>query len=547
MRLSLNAAAPTTRSLNAVVGRSLPEFGPLTGSARLVQGKKVYTLRDIALSAGNKTAPLWSADGAVRDFFRMRGIKLNVHTDAQTNALFGAWTDETHPDLGRVKGRLTTAGSADALSVPSIDLNFGRDGVYQGTLRGTVNEVGSSSRFDLTHILDIDDPGRFARLFGLDVPMRKPVTTSGRLVGRQGAERLTTTIRTGNSEARVELSAAASKTRTAIKGKITIPVLHLTDLPLGENDEQSSASDTGKTKPVKTVFSRTPFKLDGLRQMNTDLAIRIDEVVGNRSNIGRVTGRLTIQEGRFKLSPLRLIYAGGNAKLDLELDARARPQVRLHLLADDIPLSTVLETTGASAAGVYGDLSLDVDLQSRGHSTHELASNLQGHLRMTAENGRVPRRYFDLADSDLLGWFVSKTAPFQREVRLDCGILSLAVNQGVATSEALLIDGPDTTMTGTLSLDLGKEYIDLKAYPRRKTHLGPRLEPVSVTGPLSDPTVTTLSKLDTAKTFGKLILVPQLYAGEKALGYLSGLLTSGSSDVDKPCRNVRQRLQKSFE
>lgn len=545
MRLTLVARAATTRALEAHTASPLPEFGPINGAARVVQEKTRFALRNIVLSAGRKDAPLWSAKGQIRDLVQLKGIDLKVNADTQTAAMLNALTGDKHPDLGQLKGQLRLSGAASELSISSLAFKSGLDDIYQATLSGSVDGVGELNRFDLTDTFNILDPARFNDLFDVNVPLLKPVETHGRLTGRLGAERLSTTIRTGSSEARLELTKIPGKARSGIKGKISIPVLHLADLPIiGEDKSRQTAQATPgavKTKRIKPIFSQTPFDLGGLQQIDAELDIRIDEVVGARANIDRVSGHISLQDGRLRISPLSYLHAGGNAHLELELDARASPQGRLWLFTDAVPLSSLFESTEAKTT-ISGDLSLDVDLESRGHSPHEMASNLQGHFRMMAENSRIPRYNFDLVTEDILGWAISKTTSSRNEARLDCSIANISVDKGIAQSNTLIIDARNYTITGNLSLDLGRETIDLAILPQRKNKIWKRLDPVRVTGALSDPKVTVISKTEVIKTYGTLLLLPQVYIGQKALGLFSGLASSNSGDVDSPCQKLELQL-----
>jgi hypothetical protein len=78
------------------------------------------------------------------------------------------------------------------------------------------------------------------------------------------------------------------------------------------------------------------------------------------------------------------------------------------------------------------------------------------------------------------------------------------VTNGVARSEAILIDMAKVTVGGTGTINLGTEELDLRLKPARKKaslfKLGP---PVRVTGRISEPDIKVKGK---AKIFGKALL-----------------------------------------
>ena len=90
-----------------------------------------------------------------------------------------------------------------------------------------------------------------------------------------------------------------------------------------------------------------------------------------------------------------------------------------------------------------------VELESSGDSPHAIASNLNGELAAAVENGTIPRTVAELLAVDLFGWAISSTAARGRQARVDCTVIRFTVDQGVARSEALYLDGSSAEEEGT--------------------------------------------------------------------------------------------------
>jgi AsmA family protein len=102
------------------------------------------------------------------------------------------------------------------------------------------------------------------------------------------------------------------------------------------------------------------------------------------------------------------------------------------------------------------------------------------------ETGVVHNEYIDLIAADLLNNLVPGGDDSGR-TQLNCLVARFDVEDGVATSRALLFDTALTTTAGGGIIDLGKEEADLTIKPRPKdASLLSLAVPISVYGPLTD-------------------------------------------------------------
>ncbi len=133
-----------------------------------------------------------------------------------------------------------------------------------------------------------------------------------------------------------------------------------------------------------------------------------------------------------------------------------------------------------------GPMDIDVAFESRGRSLHELAATLNGRLDLVVGEGRLHNKYIELIAADLMGYLIPGLGGSDL-AQLNCFVARFAVREGIAVSQALLLDTSLTTTAGKGQIDLAKETADLTLAPRPKEEsLFSLAIPVVIYGPLND-------------------------------------------------------------
>ena len=108
------------------------------------------------------------------------------------------------------------------------------------------------------------------------------------------------------------------------------------------------------------------------------------------------------------------------------------------------------------------------------------------------------------------------------------------VRDGVAEAQSLLVDTPDAIVTGTGSIDLTRETIDLRMQPRAKHRsLVGLATPFTIRGDLAAPAVSVSAVGTAARMVGEVALTPATL-----LGSLVSLVSDRGRDADNPCLKV---------
>ena len=282
------------------------------------------------------------------------------------------------------------------------------------------------------------------------------------------------------------------------------------DVAVPGTDEDANSEKTDlATTDKQNIFSREPFDFR-FQYFNLDMEVVIEEISGVDFTIDQLDGHVKLTDGVLRVSPMRLTFEGGTTDIYLLLDTRAMPAVKFKVLADDLELGKSIAQV-QEVVPVEGKAHLNLDISGKGNSPHEMAADLSGKVSFSLENAKIPKVYVEFLSADVLGW-MARTVTFEDSyATLNCTMTNFDIDQGVAKSNLMFADGPQLSIEGDATLDLGQETIDMTMYPTQKKRVVSSTSKIKITGALADPDVdTSTSKAGTAAVVGGAILVPQV-------------------------------------
>lgn len=209
------------------------------------------------------------------------------------------------------------------------------------------------------------------------------------------------------------------------------------------------------------------LELEFLKMVDAELSLAVSEIAygtlvagASRLDVGLADGRLDIALEKAELyggsATGRVTFDGSTPVAALEARIEARG-------VDGGRLSAGL--TGQER--IRGQTEIDLDLATRGTSREELVARLKGRAHLSFDAGAL----VDLDVAAMLGRVTTGVAegwtaagkgqtPFSRlEARF-------AVEDGIAETEDLRLEGPAVAVVGTGSIDLLRRRLDLKLQPR---------------------------------------------------------------------------------
>jgi AsmA protein len=240
-------------------------------------------------------------------------------------------------------------------------------------------------------------------------------------------------------------------------------------------------------------WNRQPFDLRGLSSSDLDLRLSAARMTIGKTRIGRTALGLNVRNGALMLSVGEAQLYGGVAKGSFNVTrADTSADVKAQFQLSDVDVEACLgELFGMRRIAGRGTLS--VTLEANGANPFGLAQSLDGRATLVSQNGaltgfnieqllrRLERRPLSGA-----GDFRSGRTPFDKLT------VALRLNDGIATTEDVRLDGPTVQLTLTGATSLPSREFDLKGVASLVPPAGATRTfelPFVIQGPWDDPLI----------------------------------------------------------
>ncbi|MEX2648283.1 MAG: AsmA family protein [Alphaproteobacteria bacterium] len=397
--------------------------------------------------------------------------------------LEGSYQDVAFALAGEIGG-LASFGSAEPFPIRLK----GRIAGAEITLDGAIADLGEAPKPDLAFSVAGDDVAAFAPLAGTELPKMGPYSLAGRLTGEATAFSIAgLAAKMGGSDLAGDVTIEVGGERPKVVATLTSSLLSLADF---------GAQADGGTEPAPAddspyVIPETPLPLDALRGLDAEITASVAKLVAAPGvEVVDLEATLVLAGGRLALDPFRASYAGGVASAALALDAAAAtPTMDLAATVDDLDFGRVLAEQGVSDE-VKGTMDVTLDLEGAGASPHAIASTLDGTTEVIAEKGVLTNKLLAVVASGL-GEILGPLFGGKDDTALNCVLSRFTIENGVATSQALLVDTSTFSLAGSGTIDLRDESLDMHMdTSSRQAALVSLAVPFNVTGTLKNPQVT---------------------------------------------------------
>ncbi len=388
---------------------------------------------------------------------------------------------------------------------PFVNIRRDRPYHFEATLAGARSRLVADGaitrpfdfgRFNATLSLQGQDLNDLYLLTGVTLPSTPPYRLSGALTrddglwtfnefsGRVGGSDLSGDMRIQTGE-RLTVTADLRSQRLDIDDLIAM---------LG-GDTRTNAAGTETTTvstggaPGKLLPDAT-LQVDRLRTMDGTLSYRAVSVKANDLDIRTVRLDAVLKDGILDLDPVSFAFNRGELNGTARINAtRDRPYSAIDFRLAGYPLESIIPAKGG-VAPIVGRALGRARLEGPGASIHDFAAASRGSISLV-----VPQGELRTAFAELLG--VNDSAGLTRLLRGDqsrstirCGVADFEVSGGVGRAKTLVVDTDVVLATGTGSINLGAETLDLRIDGESKR---PRLlrlwTPITVRGPLTAPNV----------------------------------------------------------
>lgn len=533
---------PTDKAKAAADGSTpMPTFGSL----RIGQG--ALTLRDAMLPASV------DANFSLADASRSNGGDVAQGASSSPSAAAAASSADglrfkatgTYRNLP-LKIDLDTAGVlalvSEGAAAPAqrvtIDAVIGRahlkfngsatDPVHLAALRGTFSIAGPS-------LAAVGDP------LGVTLPTTPAFSTSG-FISKDGGLWKAVFGRAEVGSSRLTGAFVFDKRGALpiLSGRVDGPRLVLADLApavggANPSDSISKKVNVGKAAAVDDngkIIPDRQFDLPSLRVMNANVLFNIGYLdLGTKllEPLRPMRAHLTLADGVLRIDDVDARTAEGSLSGSLQLDGRQSTALwDVDLGLRGVRLDQWLHQTRGEGAPPYvsGKLDGQVKVAGRGRSTAEILASLNGGMRFHVRDGTLSHLAVEAMGIDFaqaLGMLVKG----DEALKIQCNIVDLAVDKGVARPKVFVINTSDSTVWVDGTVSLRSEALDLRAVVSPKDFSPFALRtPIHLKGTFSKPAVS-LETGKLAARAGAAILLSLL----NPIAALIPFIDTGSKDA----------------
>lgn len=427
---------------------------------------------------------------------------------------------------GRFKGLPATArgdgGSVLSLQDATLPYPIKADvsvGDTKAKVDGTITGLISLSAVDLALDLTGADLADLYAVVRLPTPTTPPYHVTGRLrhtgkvwqfdkfAGKVGASDLSGNLRVDRAGVRPRLTGDASSKLLDfgdLAGMIGAEPKPGGDSPsTGRKlsaDQKKVAAQTGRALPDR------PFKTGRLSGMDADVQLKAHSIRREGLPLDNLSAHVLVNDGIMKLTPFNFGIAGGHMVSDINIDGRKEPMAaKADVKFSKLQLNKLFPKVELTKSSV-GSLSGHAELTGEGNTFAKLLGSADGHLAGVIVGGQVSELLIELAGIDAAE-IVKFLLAGDRNTTLRCAVAEFKITDGLMKTEVFVVDTKDTNISGSGTINLKNETLDLTLVPLPKdmSILSGR-SPLHATGTFKKPNFTP-DKTALAERGGAAILL----------------------------------------
>lgn len=361
-------------------------------------------------------------------------------------------------------------------------------GATKATVDGNLIDPARAHKLRLNMVLSGDDLGKLYQLLNIPLPPTPTYRLAGLLLHENKVwrfEKFKGTV--GNSDLAGNFSVDHSRPQKFMSGDLVSRNLDLKDLG-GFVGAETKPTATERV-PGSRVLPNNRFNLIKLQSADAEFKFRGAHIKTRRLPLEDMTARLKLANGKLTLDPLNFGVAGGNIVSTITMDSKVKNfRTHAYVRAQQLELSKLFpgfNLTRGSAGAIGGA----AKVVGGGSSVAEIMGSMDGDVALVMNGGSFSELLLRLANLD-----IQNTAKVlltgDKQIPVRCMVADFKATDGILTTEAMVLDSDKENITGTGTINLRDELIDLKliAYPK-DTSLVALRGPILIQGSFEKPSV----------------------------------------------------------
>lgn len=378
-----------------------------------------------------------------------------------------------------------------------------RAGATHLTAKGQIAKPFDLGSFETTASVSGNDLADLYYLTALALPNTPPYSLKGQ-IRREGATFHVRNMvgKVGDSDLEGDMRVNTASGRPDVKADLRSKMLDLDDLGAifggapktgkGETASPKQKKIAQKMEASDRLLPDATLQVDRVRSMDATVHYRADAINITKIPLKEVLLDLTLDHGVMTIHPVQVTMPQGKLVADIRLDARKNvPISDMDARLNNIRLETLAGAkTPGGEAPLSGTLQARAKLHMTGNSVHRAASTADGTVTFVIPHGEIRAAFAELISVNAargLGLLLSKD---QQKTELRCAVANFPTQDGVMTAQPLVFDTEPTIVTGTGTINLKTEALDLDIEGKSKhfsvTHL---MAPVTIGGHLRKPAI----------------------------------------------------------
>ncbi len=386
-------------------------------------------------------------------------------------------------------------GFTAGLDTPTTHLKL------SGSIARPFNLARVSGRFTLRG----DDLADVYEITGLALPNSPPYALSANFLRADRVVALWSMAGSlGKSDVEGSMSVDSSTGRPFLRANLTSRRVRLVDLAaiVGGAPRHATAAELSASQKIEAarlaaehrVLPDASLDASKVRGLDAQATIAATTVDAGNVPIRDLAVTVNLDHGLLTLDPIGATFSQGRLSGMVRIDARHTVQNNaIDLRLSDASLATLMppKTGKAAQAGkppLEGSLWVRARLSGPGSSIRAVAAHANGAVIGVIPSGKVSKTI-----ADILGLDVQRTA-FQLITRnkddtpVRCGVADFEARNGTLTAAQVVFDTNVVKVTGSGTINLADERIDLRFTGKPKKISFAKLNaPITVTGPLEGP------------------------------------------------------------
>jgi AsmA protein len=269
------------------------------------------------------------------------------------------------------------------------------------------------------------------------------------------------------------------------------------EAPASAKETNQAAAQAGSAKsatPVATgglrMLPNEPYNVEHWNSLDAEVAFRAQKIHrAEELPLENLATTIKLHDSVMTLDPLDFGIAGGHLDGKITMDGRQDPTkaaARLH--ARNILLAKMLPTIKRAEQSL-GQMNGEIDLAGTGNAVNGMLATANGKVAFVIGEGKISKLLMETIGLHLPEIVTLKVGG-DKIVGIRCGIADFNVKQGVMAANELVLDTEVTNISGTGTIDLAQEKMNLTLVPETKnTSLVALRAPIHVRGTFGKPEV----------------------------------------------------------